>query len=243
MSSPVIQTVLLDMGGVILRMDGSHGFPSLRLDFRGRQALLRAVRGAGGRVSLEDLETLVFGPWHAEYTRREEAGREADWSVHLQRLRSKSGCGLSDLELLEAWFRPYGERLVPTTGARLILQELESMGLKLGLVSNVPLPGELYSEVLERHGLRSPFSSLCYSYDRGTRKPSPALLRIAMSEIGSSPDSTLMVGDRRERDVAAGRFAGTETVWIRSPDHGGPEPDATIEALGELLDLLRQRQG
>ena len=242
MTSTEIQAVLLDMGGVILRLAGSHGFPHSRLDFRGRQALLRSLTRAGGRATLDDLESLVFGPWQADYSRREERGKEADWSPHLERLRSSSGCKLSDLELLEVWFRPYGERLLPTAGARQALQELLDMGLKLALVSNVPLPGQLYSEVLERHGLKGAFSSLCYSYDRGTRKPSPALLRLAMSAIGSDSTSTIMVGDRRERDIAAGRFAGTETVWIRHPDNGGPEPDETIESLVELPDLLRQWQ-
>jgi HAD superfamily hydrolase (TIGR01509 family) len=223
-------------------MAGGHGFPRSRLDFRGRQALLQAISRSGGKSTLEDLESLVFGPWHGEFERREETGIEADWSPHLQRLRSRCGGTLSDRELLETWFRPYGEQLVPTEGARETLEEIRAMGPSLALVSNVPLPGELYSEVLARHGLKEPFDSLCFSYDKGSRKPSPALLRLAMAEVGADPIATLMVGDRRERDIAAGRFAGTGTVWIRSADHGGPEPDVTIGSLLELPDLLRQRQ-
>lgn len=242
MQSTGIQTVLLDMGGVILRMAGGHGFPHSRLDFRGRQAVVQAMARAGGKVTLEDLESLIFGPWHAEYERREESGVEADWSPHLARLRSKSGGTLSDQQLLKAWFRPYGEHLVPTAGALQTLEEIRDMGLHLGLVSNVPLPGELYREVLARHGLESPFDTLCFSYDKGSRKPSPALLRLAMKEIGCESQTAIMVGDRRERDIAAGRFAGTATVWIRSADHGGPEADATIGSLTELPDLLRRWQ-
>lgn len=239
MFSRQLQAVLLDMGGVILRMAGGHGFGHSRLDFRGRQAMLDTMGREGRGLTLEDLESLVFGPWLAAYGRREETGEEADWTPHLERLRSRSRCKLTDNELLAPWFRPYGEQLVPTEDARRALQDLRSMGLRLALVSNVPLPGVLYSEVLAAHGLLDPFDSLCFSYDLGSRKPSPALLRHAMSEIGATPESTIMVGDRRERDVAAGRFAGTGTIWVRSSDNGGPEADATIDAFADLPELLK----
>jgi putative hydrolase of the HAD superfamily len=131
---------------------------------------------------------------------------------------------------------------LPTEGAQESLEELGDMGLKLALVSNVPLPGKLYGDVLARHGLETPFDCFCFSYDEGSRKPSPALLRLAISRLGSEPAATIMVGDRRERDIAAGRFAGTRTVWIRSSDNGGPEADATIESVAQLPDLLRRWQ-
>lgn len=240
MSSIPIQAVLLDMGGVILTMAGGHGFPFSRLDFRGRQALLQALTRTGGKARLEDLESLVFGPWHPAYERREEAGVEADWSPHLERLRSRRGGTAADLELLAAWFRPYGEQLLAMEGSRRALAELRDLGVRLALVSNVPLPGELYSRVLERHGLLEFFEARCFSYDEGSRKPSPALLRLAMTRIEADADFTLMVGDRRERDIAAGRFAGTGTVWIRSSDHGGPEPDLVLDSIRDLPDAVRR---
>ena len=93
--------------------------------------------------------------------------------------------------------------------------------------------------MLELHGLLAPFDSLCFSYDRGTRKPSPALLRLALGELAVGPGSAVMVGDRRERDITAGQVAGTRTVWIRGSDAGGAEADAAISSLGELPRLLR----
>ena len=49
------KAVLLDMGGVILRMAGGHGFPQTRLDFRGRQAMLQAL----GRAAAEPVAELA----------------------------------------------------------------------------------------------------------------------------------------------------------------------------------------
>ena len=238
-----IDSVLLDMGGVILHMAGGRGFPVSRLDWRGRQAMLQKIRTTGGRATQDDLEVLVFGPWLEEYGRREESGMEADWRPHLDRLRSRSRTQASDSELLSAWFGPYGEQLVPLEGAAAALATLGDTDLKLALVSNVPLPGEIYEPVLRRQGLADVFDHLVFSYDAGSRKPSPAMLRQAMVAIGAEPERTVMVGDRRDRDIAAGRSAGTGTVWIRSDDGGGPDPEATIDALADLPKLLGQGQG
>jgi FMN phosphatase YigB (HAD superfamily) len=113
------------------------------------------------------------------------------------------------------------------------------MGLFLALVSNVPLPGSLYREILVGHDLNCFFTSMHFSYDHGSRKPSPALLRLALETLAVSAEGAVMVGDRRERDVAAGRAAGTATVWVRKADSAGPAADAEIEGLPQLPALLR----
>ena len=230
MSDGEVRAVLLDMGGVILHMAGSRGFPMARLDWRGRQAMVQRVRGAGGRVNLESLEEWVFAPWQAEYARRALLGVEADWRPHLDRLRKRSRCQITDLEILSAWFKPYGDQLEPLAGATEAVAELGRSDVKLALVSNIPLPGELYVEILDRFNLTQHFDTLIFSYDVGTRKPSPAMLRQAMAQLDVEPSKTVMVGDRRDRDIAAGRLAGTRTVWIRSDDVGGAEPDASSAA-------------
>lgn len=238
-----VQAVLLDMGGVILHMAGGRGFPVKRLDWRGRQAMIHQIRDAGVRATLDHLETLVFAPWSTDYGRREELGVEAEWQPHLDRLRAQTRCPVADLDLLGAWFGPYGEQLVPLPGAAAAVAILGGSDLKLALVSNVPLPGELYLRVLERHGLVHYFNHLVFSYDSGSRKPSPAMLRQAMEALRAEPSKTVMVGDRRDRDIAAGRLAGTRTVWIRSEDGGGPEPDGSIDSLAELPEFLNLRPG
>ena len=77
-----------------------------------------------------------------------------------------------------------------------------------------------------------------FSYDARSRKPSPAMLRSALAELGVAPASAVMVGDRRAVDIAAGRAAGASTVWVESDDGGGPQPDEKIGSLAELPDLL-----
>lgn len=230
--------VLLDMGGVVLRVGSAEGLPESEIDFRGRQAMLALLSKAGRKVTLEDLDALVFGPWRLEHVRRYDAVRDAAWEPHLDRLVRALEVEVDRWELLGAWFRPYADRLVPELGAAEALARLREMGLRLALVSNVPLPGRFYQAVLERYDLARHFDSLCFSYDLGTRKPSPALLKKALSDLDATPDQALMVGDRLAADVAAGRAAGVETVWIRSQFDDGPRPDYEIGSLAELPELL-----
>lgn len=233
-----LRAALLDMGGVLLEMGGSQGFPDGKLDWRGRQALFRLLRNDGRRLKLDDLERLVFEPWREGYERRYETGVEESWKPHMRRLRHHTHSRRWDITLLRAWFRPYGENLRPCPGVAAALQQLRVRGVRLAVVSNVPLPGRLYLEVLQSWGLAQQFESFQFSYDSGHRKPSPAMLRQALKELGVRPGSAIMVGDRRASDVVAGKLAGTRTVWVRSEHREGPKADHNIASLATLPDLL-----
>ncbi len=234
--------VLLDMGGVVLRVGSSDGLPASAVDFRGREAMLAMLARAGRKLTLEDLDGLLFGPWRLEHARRHDLARDAAWEPHLERLCRAAGVEIDRWQLLGAWFRPYAERLQPADGAEDALARLKEMGKRLALVSNVPLPGRFYEAILEGYGLKRYFDALCFSYDLGTRKPSPALLRRALAKLDATPEQALMVGDKRSADVAAGRAARVVTVWVRSPFDDGPLPDYEIGSLAELPELVEAIQ-
>ncbi len=233
-SSPPLRAVLLDMGGVLLVMGNEAGLPGGEADAAGRMAMLRLMRERGGRADDADLERLLFAPWRVEYARRYDRQREADWGPHLERLIAETGANVSGTELLAAWFGPYGERLRPLGGAGETLRELRARGLALGLVSNVALPGAFYRKRLAAHGLADAFATMRFSCDAGSRKPAPAMLLSVLTELGATPAEAVMVGDRKKSDVAAGRAAGTRTVWLRSHHAEGPDADVTIERLVDL---------
>ncbi len=233
-----LRAVLLDMGGVLLDPGNAQGLPAGKLDYRGREALVQLLKRSGASSTLEQLDGLLFAPWHAEYRRRYETGREADWKPHLTRLRRRLHVHAHDLQLLGTWFAPYGETMTLLPDAGETVAALAAAGYALGLVSNVPLPGKLYLRLLARHGLVAPFATLQFSYDTGSRKPSPAMIRAALAALAVEPEHAAMVGDRRGADVAAGRAAGVTTIWLESADGGGPTPDYAIRRLGELPALL-----
>jgi phosphoglycolate phosphatase-like HAD superfamily hydrolase len=51
--------------------------------------------------------------------------------------------------------------------------------------------------------------------DTDEKKPHPAPLRHALSQLDVAPESTIFVGDRPE-DIAMGRASGTFTVGVES---------------------------
>lgn len=251
-----LRAVLLDMGGVLLEFGNAEGLPMGRHDFRGREALVALLRDrdasrAGSRprvaapsrpetrIGQEELEELLFTPWKRDHARRYELGREADWHPHLARLRRRSRRRFSDRRLLATWFAPFAETVAPLPGAVEAVRALRVIGVPLALVSNIPLPRAHYEPLLDRYGMLAPFAVRQFSYEAGSRKPSPAMLLAALSALGVSPAEAIMVGDRRSADIAAGRSAGVRTVWLKSPDAVGPVPDHTIESMAELPALVR----
>jgi HAD superfamily hydrolase (TIGR01458 family) len=77
-------------------------------------------------------------------------------------------------------------------------------------------------------------------------KPSPDFFRLALETAGVGPERAMMVGDDLEADVAGAQRVGMRGVLVRTgkgaerhPDAGTTIPDATIDSLAVLPDLLR----
>jgi HAD superfamily hydrolase (TIGR01458 family) len=77
-------------------------------------------------------------------------------------------------------------------------------------------------------------------------KPSPDFFRLALDSAASTPGQALVVGDDRTADVAGGQAVGARAVLVRTGkgvDPGpapaaGPGPDAIIDSVADLPDLL-----
>ena len=76
-------------------------------------------------------------------------------------------------------------------------------------------------------------------------KPSPEMYIVAMERMGATPETTLVVGDRLETDIAGGQQLGCQTglvlSGVTSPDAARswvPAPDWIEPDLTALLDRL-----
>ena len=75
-------------------------------------------------------------------------------------------------------------------------------------------------------------------------KPSPAFFTAPLEALGRRPETTLVVGDDLEADIGGGRAVGAATVLVRTgkgepPADAEAEPDAVIDSVADLPDLLR----
>jgi putative hydrolase of the HAD superfamily len=75
-------------------------------------------------------------------------------------------------------------------------------------------------------------------------KPDPKIFEHAMRLAGVTPEESLMVGDRFNRDVAGAHAAGMRAVWVNVRGETAPAgvrpADATIVTIGDLPQALEQ---
>jgi len=108
---------------------------------------------------------------------------------------------------LKDYFEKLSRHAVLIDGAVEILESLLGR-VKLGIVSNGS--GEVQNPRLEKAGLSRFFSCRFFSRDTGTAKPDPAILRLAMREMGVTANETLFIGDSTTSDQPAALAAGID---------------------------------
>lgn len=146
---------------------------------------------------------------------------------------------------------PNHVRLLP--GARDALRELRSYGYALVLVSNQSgigrgmIPRAQAKAVHERlvHELAAGAVLLDAALycphipeDRCVcRKPEPAMLRQAATDLGIRLDRSVMVGDKA-CDVEAGHRAGCRTVLLGKGDSSTIRPDFRADTWGQVVQFI-----
>jgi len=87
------------------------------------------------------------------------------------------------------------------------------------------------------------------SFREGCRKPSASLFEKAVKTLGVTPESTWMVGDTYQNDLAPAMKMGIRTVWVLSrpekeyPAMDGvlkgrlPRPDIIIDTIADLCGI------
>ncbi|HJQ98753.1 MAG TPA: HAD-IA family hydrolase [Candidatus Polarisedimenticolaceae bacterium] len=204
----------------------------------------RVLKTLGVDLPVKDLERGLRTGW-AEFNRNHEPGKdrystypggEAEyWLYFIERTLQHTPGGpfpanlpRNALEPLRNAFRdPHAWLVFPDVAPA--LDELRSMGVRMGVVSNWDsrLPG-----LLEDLGLARYFDAVAVSGLEGIEKPNPEIFLRAVGRLGGTPATTLHVGDIPELDEAGARAAGLASILIdRRGQLGRP---GTISELTEL---------
>lgn len=145
------------------------------------------------------------------------------------------------LEFLERYQAHCAELTRPFAGIPELLADLERARLRWGVATNKPLR---YAEpIMQRLQLAERAAVLVCPEHVSRSKPDPEMLLLACAKLALDPREVLYVGDD-ERDIEAGRAAGTRTVAVRygyihpddNPGHWGA--DLVIDHPGELREVL-----
>lgn len=121
------------------------------------------------------------------------------------------------------------------------LVALRARGLRIGLLSNTHWPRAFLERFLERDGLADLIDARLYTSEMPFQKPHPTAFRAALEALGvGDPSEAVFVGDRPWDDISGAAGLGMRAVLRPNPmvDEVGPQPDACIAGLPELVHLL-----
>jgi len=123
---------------------------------------------------------------------------------------------------------------------------LRERGYRLGLLSNTWWAAEWHNADIAAHGLADLLDELVYTSDLPHSKPHPSVFAEIAARLGLEAAACVMIGDRQIDDVSGAKAVGMRAIWRRNDD-GFPTstvtPDAVVDRLSELPDLLRNWGG
>lgn len=140
---------------------------------------------------------------------------------------------------LDAW-TPH---IVHDADAAPVLDALRRRRLRIAMLSNTHWPRSFHEHFLERDGLAALIDARLYTSEMPFQKPHPSAFRAALDAVGVEDAArAVFVGDRPFDDISGARSVGMRTVLRHNPlvTEPGPDADATIERLPELLALVEE---
>lgn len=155
----------------------------------------------------------------------------------------------------ELSFRYDYDRLTVMRKPRLkeTIERLHEMGIRMGIISNI-ISTSLVPHLLNEYGIAQYMECIVMSSAVGIRKPDPEIFRIALNEMGVTPEETAYVGDTVSRDVLGAKNAhlglsvrlnnpsiAHRDAAFQGPD--APQADYVISELYELPEILRKLNG
>lgn len=87
------------------------------------------------------------------------------------------------------------------------LKELKSMGIRLGIISNI-ISRTAVQTTVKDYGVADYFEYIMTSAECGHRKPDPMIFDLSLDEMGLKPSECAYVGDTISRDVIGTRNSG-----------------------------------
>ena len=152
-----------------------------------------------------------------------------------------------DPELLTAYYDFWEPHTLTDPAVRPTWEALRADGVKVGVLSNTIWPRSFHEGIFERDGVLDLVDGDVYTSEIPWTKPSPHAFEAALAAVGASdPARCVYVGDRLFDDVWGAHNAGLRAIHLphstipaEQVGHTEGEPDAVVESLTELLEVVR----
>jgi len=163
----------------------------------------------------------------------------------VNRASSAVGADVGDVlltELTDDYLAAWVPHIEHDPEAAAVLATLRISGIRTGLLSNTHWPADFHEEMLERDGLAHLLDARVYTSDLEFAKPHPDAFHAALEAVGvTDPARAVYVGDRLFDDVFGAQRVGMRAIHRPNPHvpNYDAEPDASIEKLSELIEVIR----
>ncbi|WP_235537101.1 HAD family hydrolase [Nocardioides sp. Soil805] len=229
-----VQAVIFDWGGTLTRWhDVDFHAESLAL----AQAVVNAEHHSPAEITsrLHRAGDVVWG-----------RSRDHQQSATIADLFAEAGLD-HDPALLRAYYDFWEPHTATDPECRPMLEELRSMGLRVGVLSNTIWPREWHVGFFERDGVYDLIDGDVYTSEVPWTKPSARAFGAAMDAVGvTDPAACVYVGDRLYDDIWGARQAGLHAIHVPlstipadQVGHTEGEPDAVVHSLAQVPDAVR----
>jgi HAD superfamily hydrolase (TIGR01662 family) len=165
-------------------------------------------------------------------------------SLHLLRKLAKKHHFQDNEQILTRlawlWYEPVIEYTSVEPEMIDTLAWLKFRGIKMGIISNTFVPGEVLDEHLRKVGLFSYFPVRIYSSEVGYRKPDKRIFEMALKELKADAATTLFIGDIVKTDMVGARRCGMKTAlkqpWANITQHR--HADHVIRKVADVLEII-----
>ena len=222
----LVETVLLDAGGVLLD-----------LDYR---FLVRLLDARGSETSVDDLcraESVA----RAEVQQRIQAGERPGelWRDYFSYILANVGAPMEThdgiIETLWEAHQRVGLWTAAIPEAVETVRELKQRGFRLGVVSNAE--GQVERD-LSTAGFEGLLETVVDSAVVGVEKPDPEIFRIALTRMDAKAESSVFLGDVPAVDIEGARAAGITAVLLDRHDQFADIDAPRLRSIAELPGWL-----
>jgi len=229
-----IRAITFDAAGTLIRVADPVGETYSRIANDMGAHLSPAALDAAFRDVFPSMPAMAFpdlaGPAIVEAER-------AWWRDLVERVVRHAG-GISAFDrYFDALFSHYAGasawRVYPES--RQVLKSARARGLGIAVISNFD---SRLTPILRELGIEELVDSVVYSTGCGAAKPDKRIFNHAMETLGSTPETTLHVGDNLHADYHGATAAGMTAVYLNRRGSTVEDAIASVRHLGELDALV-----
>ena len=238
----MLKGAIFDLGGTLIHLTTS--WEEIR---KGRMnAICDALRERGVVLDLNDLkrEYLRLHDEESDYSARtlEEIEFEESLTKLLDRLGVEMRQRPAMADLVKRSFTLEICSWIVFQGVQEMLEQIRSLGLKMGLLSNARSDWAV-REIVERLNLTKYFDAIVTSAAVGFRKPRPEPFQRILKLLGLDTSEVVMIGNSMEADISGAGSLGIRTIRVMfddSADEDGADPDLTVSTVADITPAIRR---